>query len=606
MPGIIGIINKSQRAKNEHDLRLMIDSMMHEPFYNSGIYIQHEQGLYFGWTCHRNSYSDCMPVCNESKDIHLIFSGEVFADQDLLDCLKRKGHVFDPSTASALIHLYEEEGEDFLVMLNGWFNGVLIDSRTAKAILFNDRYGMQRIYYHENKDEFLFSSEAKALLRIRPGLRNLDNRGLGEYISCGCVLENRTLFSNIYLLPGGAKWTFQDGRCTNKSSYFYPGSWEDQPILDKETYYSRLKHTFQNILPRYFNSKEAVGMSLTGGLDTRMIMACINRPSGRLPCYTFGGMYRDSYDVKISRKVAEVCNQPHYTLTLGKEFLNKFPELAEKSVYISDGYLDAASAYELYLNKLAREIAPIRITGNGGSEILRSVRAFKATAPCNGLLNPDFDDYIRKAADTFNAVSKLHRLSFFIFRQAPWHGYIRHSVEQAQLISRTPYMDNDIVALVYQAPEETTTTNEIPLRLVADCNHALANILTDRGVGGISNASSTLFSIYREFFFKAEYYYNHGMPQWLTILDSMLAPLQLEKLFLGRNKFHHYRIWFRRELAQYVLDILSDQRAVTRSYLNNGFLEKMLMEHMRGDHNYTNEINVILTLELLHRLLIDG
>jgi len=54
---------------------------------------------------------------------------------------------------------------------------------------------------------------------------------------------------------------------------------------------------FLNILPRYFNSKEPIGMSLTGGLDIRMIMVCINQPPESLPCYTFGGMYRDSFDI---------------------------------------------------------------------------------------------------------------------------------------------------------------------------------------------------------------------------------------------------------------------------------------------------------------------
>jgi asparagine synthase (glutamine-hydrolysing) len=96
------------------------------------------------------------------------------------------------------------------------------------------------------------------------------------------------------------------------------------------------------------------------------------------------------------------------------------------------------------------------------------------------------------------------------------------------------------------------------------------------------------------------------MPHWLAKLDSALSPLQLERLFLGRNKFHHFRIWFRRELAQYVLDLLLDKQTATRPYLNRNFLEKMVSGHLRGDHSYTNEINMVLTAELLHRLLIEN
>ena len=68
-------------------------------------------------------------------------------------------------------------------------------------MLFNDRYGMHRLYYHESKEAFYFAVEAKAILEVCPDLRRADPRGLGEFVACGCVLENRTLFEGIYVLP---------------------------------------------------------------------------------------------------------------------------------------------------------------------------------------------------------------------------------------------------------------------------------------------------------------------------------------------------------------------------------------------------------------------
>src|SRR4030042_2129197 len=173
MPGIAGIISKKSHETNIEDLHLMINSMMHEPFYNSGKYVNEEIALYVGWVCHKDSFSDCMPVVSEKGDVLLVFSGENFADKQVTDELKNHGHKFDSSNASYLIHLYEENEERFFEQLNGWFSGILIDLRKRKVTLFNDRYGMQRIYYHEGKDEFLFSSEAKSLLRVRPDLRQI-------------------------------------------------------------------------------------------------------------------------------------------------------------------------------------------------------------------------------------------------------------------------------------------------------------------------------------------------------------------------------------------------------------------------------------------------
>ena len=354
MPGITGIISKTPRRENVNDLNMMTGCMMHESFYNSGTYVNNKLGLYAGWVSHQDSFSDCMPIYNEKKDIVLFFHGENFADTEVIDRLMNKGHKFDNKNGSYLIHLYEEDKEKFFNNLNGFFCGVLVDLRYSKIILFNDRYGMQRIYYYERKDAFFFSSEAKTLLKVCPELREINYKSLGEYFSCGCVLDNRSLFSNVFLLPGGSAWTFLYSSGLQKKHYFKADIWENQPIIDKESFYKRLKETFTSILPRYFSSKGQIALSLTGGLDTRMMLACRENLPGTLPCYTHAGIYRDSFDVKVAREAAKVCKQPHQVLLLGKEFISDFPNQAEKTVYIADGNLDVTQSVGLYTNKLAK------------------------------------------------------------------------------------------------------------------------------------------------------------------------------------------------------------------------------------------------------------
>ena len=80
MPGITGIITKMPRERAEVELSLMIGCMMREHFYTSGKYINEELGLYAGWVCHKDSFSDCMPVYNEKRDVALLFSGENYED----------------------------------------------------------------------------------------------------------------------------------------------------------------------------------------------------------------------------------------------------------------------------------------------------------------------------------------------------------------------------------------------------------------------------------------------------------------------------------------------------------------------------------------------
>ena len=103
-------------------------------------------------------------------------------------------------------------------------------------------------------------------------------------------------------------------------------------------------------------------------------MAAMKPQPGSLKCYTFGGMYRDSADVKIGRSLAQACGQSFKVLPLTPDFFAQFPDLAAEAVRRTDGAMDVTGAAGLYLNRLARDIAPVRMTGNYGGEVLRRVR----------------------------------------------------------------------------------------------------------------------------------------------------------------------------------------------------------------------------------------
>src|SRR4030042_3626635 len=136
MPGITGIISKTLKEKNEGDLQLVVYSMLQELFYKSGTYSNDQAGVEAGWVCHEGSFSECMPVWNEKKNVVLIFFGENFSDLELFDQLKAKHHRFDNSNASYIIHLYEEKGISFLQDMNGWFSGLLVDMRQGRGFFF--------------------------------------------------------------------------------------------------------------------------------------------------------------------------------------------------------------------------------------------------------------------------------------------------------------------------------------------------------------------------------------------------------------------------------------------------------------------------------------
>lgn len=108
--------------------------------------------------------------------------------------------------------------------------------------------------------------------------------------------------------------------------------------LQPESFLEAFCVELKSILSGYLKLPNKASVSLTGGLDSRIVMACLP-PDNQIHCYTFGSMYRDTYDVKIARRVAEHCGNIHHTLVLGNDFLRDFSRILNKAVYISDGYI---------------------------------------------------------------------------------------------------------------------------------------------------------------------------------------------------------------------------------------------------------------------------
>src|SRR5262249_45455505 len=123
-------------------------------------------------------------------------------------------------------------------------------------------------------------------------------------------------------------------------------------------------------------------------------------------------------------------------------------------------------------------------------------------------------------------------------------------------------------------PATVTESNDLSLRLIGEGNAALGPVGTDRGLGqraapGLRRARN----LFEEFTFRAEYAYDYGMPQWLAKVDHALAPLKLERLFLGRHKFHHFRVFYRDQLSSFIKEVLLDPRTRNRPYFEGAALE---------------------------------
>ena len=605
MPGIAGIISRLPAANCLRTVQTMTAAMQHETFHTLGTFSVAELGVYGGWVAHENSFAAAQVFENEARDVALIFCGEVFAEPEVQAQLRREGYQLPETGGAWLVHLYEARGDKFFEELNGLFSGLLIDRRQKKTFLFNDRFGMERVYWHETADAFYFATEAKALLRVLPELREFDADGVAHFFGVGCTMGWRSLFRGIQLLPGGSLWKFECGVC-RKDKYFSPTSWENQPVLSAADYEEQFAATFKKILPQYFAAPVPIGVALTGGFDTRMMMACRPELAVQPVCYTFAGVSQRTLDDKIAARVAAACGLDHQLLPLGNDFFTDFAEHVDRTVFISDGTFGVTGAHEIYFHRVARQLSPLRLTGNYGSEVFRGVSTFKPLGLASGLFAPGFALSVEVAAGQL-AVHRTHPHTFALFREIPWNLFGSVSAGRSQVTFRTPYLDNALVKLAYQSPLHLRKSSLPASRLVRANSTNLGEIPTDRGFGGNNSGPGFWWRrAFAEVTFKLDYYSNEGLPRKVSLLNPVFGYTTKKLGLAGMHKYLRYSNWFRRELGGYVRERLEVTQARHGKYFNSQFVTTMAARHAAGSANLSSEINAVLTLEAIERLLLKA
>ena len=199
----------------------------------------------------------------------------------------------------------------------------------------------------------------------------------------------------------------------------------------------------------------------------------------------------------------------------------------------------------------------------------------------------------------------MHPVTHAAFRGVPWHLFGTLAAGRSQLVFRTPYLDNEIVRLAYRAPPRLHLSVLPALRLI-HWQDPGASVNTDRSGSGVGQAgaprqSPTACSAGRPS--SSTIFTRKACPTGSEPFDPLLDALARTNL-LGLHKFLPYRSWFRRELSDYARAVLTDPQTARQPYWNARVLPALIDDHVRGRHNRVRELNAVLTVEAVERLLV--
>ena len=228
---------------------------------------------------------------------------------------------------------------------------------------------------------------------------------------------------------------------------------------------------------------------------------------------------------------------------------------------------------------------------------------FKPLHLVHRLFNPDLAEAVTSCTRRWSHNGE-HPITFAAFHEAPEQRFGIVAPSRSQTTFRTPYLDIEIVALAYQASEPVRMSIDCTSSLVNANNPSLSKVPTDMGEMGKANrlavASRRIFS---KAVCKLDYLRSEGLPQGLSRLNPLVTQIGSALGIAGLHKYLPYRLWFQRELVAYVDGILKDAQVRHSSLWDSRFLAHMASDHATGHKNYAREIDAVLTLEAVERLL---
>ncbi len=330
------------------------------------------------------------PIWNETRDVAVVFNGELYNYRELRERLTLLGHRFTTqSDTEILVHAWEEWGEECLTELRGMFAFALLDLRgrfaTAPLLfLARDPLGIKPLYYTQTAEGFAFASEVRALLAAGAARKTISTDALTSYFLFGSVSEPVTLLEGVFSLPPGHRMLLYvpERRRVPRARPWWdpqssPAARDPEKPSDLSSAAQRLRPLLEGSVGAHLIADVPVGLFLSSGLDSSAIAALAARAQKGIRSFTltFPGT---SYDESaLARTTAKHCGTQHKEVPLdGNAVLSR---LEEALGALDQPTMNGINTY--FVSWAAREVGlKVALSGLGGDELFAGYRTF-ADAP---------------------------------------------------------------------------------------------------------------------------------------------------------------------------------------------------------------------------------
>ena len=366
MCGFAGYIHNYGTFDKEEVIHKMADRIKHRGPDDAHYYI--DDGIALGFR--RLSIIDLeggrQPILNEDGSLVLLFNGEIYNYQELREELIKAGHVFTTKTDSeTILHGYEEYGKKILDRLRGMFAFIIWNKNTKELFGARDIFGIKPFYYYKKGKEFMFGSEIKSFLSHPNFEKELDEDMIPLYLSYEYSPDERTIFKNVFKLPGAHCFTYKNGELKVERYYKIEYKIEDDKSL--EYWEDAITKEFTESVSMHQIADVEVGCFLSSGVDSSYVVKEISKGTKKVKTFSVDYEEEKYSELPYAQDFSNVIGVPNIANKVSAdEFFDAVPEIQ----YYMDEPLPNPSEIPLYfLAKNARRYVKVVLSGEGADEL---------------------------------------------------------------------------------------------------------------------------------------------------------------------------------------------------------------------------------------------
>jgi asparagine synthase (glutamine-hydrolysing) len=369
MCGICGQFNfaRSEPVESER-IRRMTQTMVHRGPDDEGYFLSGSLGLGFRRLSIIDLAGGHQPMSDAEETVWVILNGEIYNFKELRAELEQRGHSFRTrSDTEVIIHGYKEWGTEVLNRLNGMFGVAIWDAKKKRLVVARDAMGIKLIYYRIDKGQLTFGSEIRPILAATNSRPDVDPVALNLFLRFRYTPSPLTIFERIRKLGPGTMLVVENGECQEQRWYNYTRI----PFLDhkgEEDAAQELLELYRAAVRRHLLSDVPVGILLSGGLDSGLLLALMNEQGGSWPAYTIGyGETFEDDELADAAETASVMGARHVAITLDQgEFERSLPRIVE----CLEEPIAASSIVPMYfVSQRARQDVKVALIGQGPDEL---------------------------------------------------------------------------------------------------------------------------------------------------------------------------------------------------------------------------------------------